>query len=530
MRKSLLAASVSFVALVLSSSQPLIAQGDTDQQLGNVHFKTSCNEVAQRRFDRAMRYQHSYWYLNAKEVFEEALKADPTCAMAQWGIALTLMDNPHNAIPRPNLAPGLAAIQKAKAMNAKTERERDYIDALLVMYADYETLPHMQRMRALRDAQAKVAAKYPDDDEAQIAYAITLNTSADLNDKTYAQQTKGAAILEPISKRLPRHPGVTHYLIHLYDYPATAQKGLDAANRYAKIAPAAPHAQHMPSHIYTRVGYWKESISSNIASVKAAKAEKSVGNYLHAQDYMVYAHLQLGQDKEARAVMDDMMKETEFKATVAGADYALAASPARYAVERGDWNAASQLAVRPSSFNYVMAISHFARALGAARSGKPDAAKADLAKLAELRDKLREAKDGYWSEIVDIQRQVAAAWVLHAEGKYDEALKAMSAAADAEDKTEKSAVTPGPLAPARELYGDMLLERGMAKEALAAFEATKAKEPNRFRGYAGAAKAAEKLGDKAAAKANYGKLIALVGKPASDRPELKAAYQALGKS
>ncbi len=193
----------------------------------------------------------------------------------------------------------------------------------------------------MRDTQAQVAAKYPDDDEAQIAYAIILNTSADLNDKTYAQQTKGAAILEPISLRLPKHPGVTHYLIHLYDYPATAQKGLDAANRYAKIAPAAPHAQHMPSHIYTRVGYWKESIDSNAASVKAAKAEKSVGNYLHAQDYMVYAHLQLAQDQQARAVIDDMIKETDFKATVAAADYALAASPARYAIERGDWDAAS---------------------------------------------------------------------------------------------------------------------------------------------------------------------------------------------
>jgi tetratricopeptide (TPR) repeat protein len=286
----------------------------------------------------------------------------------------------------------------------------------------------------------------------------------------------------------------------------------------------------MPSHIYTRVGYWEESINSNIASVKAAKAEKSVGNYLHAQDYMVYAHLQLGQDTQARAVMDEMIKETEFKATVSAADYALAASPARYAVERGDWNAASQLSVRPSSFNYVIAMSHFARALGAARSGNPDAAKADVAKLAELTGKLRDAKDNYWAEIVDIQRQVAAAWVLHAEGKYDEALKALQAAADAEDRTEKAAITPGPLAPARELYGDMLLERGMAKEALAAFEATKAKEPNRFRGYAGAAKAAEKLGDSAAAKVNYEKLIGLVGKPDSDRPEVKAAYQALGKS
>ncbi len=521
MRKSLLAASVSMTALILSSSQPIVAQSDVDQQLGSVNFKTSCNEVAQRRFDRGMRYQHSFWYNAAKEVFEEALKADPTCAMAQWGIALTLMDNPHNAIPRPNLAPGLAAIQKAKAMNAKTERERDYIDALAVMYVDHDKLSNTQRIRALRDAQAKVAAKYPDDDEAQIAYAITLNASADLNDKSYAQQMKGAAILEPMSKRLPQHPGVTHYLIHLYDYPDTAAKGLEAANRYAKVAPAAPHAQHMPSHIYTRVGYWKESIDSNIASVKAAKAEKSVGNYLHGQDYMVYAHLQLAQDKEALAVLEDMKLASNFNPNISGGNYALAASPARYAIERGDWSAAAQLPVRPNSFGYVMAMSHFARALGAARSGNPEAAKADVAKLAEFSGKLRESKDLYWAEIVDIQRQVAAAWVLHAEGKHGEALKTMSAAADAEDKTEKAAVTPGPLAPARELYGFMLLERGMAKEALAAFEATKVKEPNRFLGYAGAARAAEKLGDKAKAKENYQKLIALAG--SGDRPELAAA-------
>jgi tetratricopeptide (TPR) repeat protein len=527
MRKTVVAAAaVGAAALALSLSQPALTQGDVDQQLGNVHFKTSCSEVAQRRFDRGMRYQHSYWYLNAKDVFEEAIKADPTCAIAYWGIALTLMDNPHNAIPRPNLAPGLAAIQKAKEIGAKTEREREYIDALMLMYADADKLSHRQRITAFRDAQEKIAKKYPDDDEAQIAYAITLNTSADPNDKTYAQQTKGAAILEPISLRQPRHPGVTHYLIHLYDYPSTAAKGLAAADRYASIAPSAPHAQHMPSHIYTRVGYWKQSIDSNIASVKAAKAEKSVGNYLHAQDYMVYAHLQLGQDKEARVVMDDMMKETDFKATLSGADYALAASPARYAVERGDWQSASQLSVRPSTFNYAMAISHFARALGAARSGKPDAAKADIEKLAELSKKLADAKDAYWSEIVDIQRQVAAAWVLHAEGKHDEALKAMSTAADAEDRTEKHAVTPGPLAPARELYGEMLLDRGKAKEAFAAFEATKVKEPNRFRGFLGAAQAAEKLGDKAAAKANYQKLMAL-GDGKSDRPEVAKAKQYL---
>ncbi|MBR1121403.1 hypothetical protein JQ628_07735 [Bradyrhizobium lablabi] len=528
MRKSLFPVTVA--ALTLSSSAPLLAQSDVDQQLGSVHFKTSCNEVAQRRFDRGMRYQHSFWYLNAKEVFEEAIKADPTCAMAYWGIALTLMDNPHGAIPRPNLAPGLAAITKAKEIGAATERERDYIDALMVMYTDYDKIPHVQRMRAWRDAQAKVAAKYKDDDEAQIAYAITLNTSADPNDKTYTQQTRGAAILEPISVRLPQHPGVTHYLIHLYDYPATAHKGLDAANRYAKIAPAAPHAQHMPSHIYTRVGYWKESIASNTASVKAARAEKSVGNYLHAQDYMVYAHLQLGQDQQARAVIDDMMKETDFKATVFAADYALAASPARYAIDRADWESASQLSVRPSGLNYAMAITHFARALGAAHSGKPEAAKADVQKLAELSDKLRDSKDAYWSEIVDIQRQIAVAWVLHAEGKYDEALKAMSAAADAEDRTEKHAVTPGPLAPARELYGFMLLDRGQGKEALAAFEATKAKEPNRFQGYAGAARAADALGDKETVRQNYQQLVALTANADTERPEIATAKKYLASN
>jgi hypothetical protein len=527
MKKTLLAAAVSVTALTVSSSQPSIAQGDVDQQFGVVNFETSCNEVAQRRFNRAMRYQHSFWYDQAKEIFEEAAKADPNCAMAHWGVALTFLNNPHLPIPAANLAPGLAAIQKAKAMNAKTERERDYIDALAVMYVDHEKLTHRQRITAFLKAMEALATKYPNDDEAQIAYAITLNTSASPTDKTYAQQTKGAALLEPISKRLPQHPGVTHYLIHLYDYPETAQKGLEAANRYAKIAPAAPHAQHMPSHIYTRVGYWKESIASNDASAKAARADKEAANQLHGQDYMVYAHLQLAQDKIARAVMDDMVATQNIGPGAFPSQYALAASQARYMVERSDWNGAAELQVRPSQFNQTTAITHFARALGAARAGKPEAAKADLAKLAELRDKLRDAKDAYWSDIVDIQRQVAAAWVLHAEGKFDEALKAMSAAADAEDKTEKHAVTPGPLAPARELYGQMLLDRGLTKEALAAFEATKAKEPNRFHGYSGAAMAADKLGDKAAARDNQQKLVALTADADTERPEVVAARKYL---
>src|SRR6476620_1791020 len=425
MRKSLLTATAGLAVLALTSPGPTAAQSEADQQLGNVHFETSCNDVAQRRFNRAMRYQHSFWYSAAKEIFEDVAKADPECGMAYWGVALTLLNNPHAAIPAANLAPGLAAIQKAKQVGAKTERERDYIDALMLMYADYDKLTHTQRIRAFLGAEEKLAAKYPKDDEAQIAYAITLNTSASPADKTYAQQSKGAAILEPISQRLPQHPGVTHYLIHLYDYPATAQKGLDAAARYAKIAPAAPHAQHMPSHIYTRVGYWKQSIDSNIASVKAAKADKSATDQLHGQDYMVYAYLQLAQDNNARAVIDEMAKSASFGPEERGGPFALAASPARYMVERGDWLGAAELEVRPSKFPFIVAITHFARALGAARAGNPEAAKADIAKLAELRDQLREAKDAYWAEQVDIQWQAASAWLLYAQGKYDDALKTM---------------------------------------------------------------------------------------------------------
>jgi hypothetical protein len=521
--RNILLAAVSISALALSSSQPLVAQGDVNQQLGNVHFETSCNDVAQRRFDRAMRYQHSFWYAVAQELFEDAAKADPECGIAYWGAALSLLANPHGAIPGPNLAPGLAAIQKAKAIGAKTERERDFIDALTLMYVDYDKLPQPQRMRAYLGAMEKLAAKYQNDDEAQIFYAITLNTSASPADKTYAQQLKGAAILEPIWKRQPQHPGIAHYLIHLYDYPPIAEKGLPAAKLYAQIAPAAPHAQHMPSHIFTRVGYWQDSIASNTASATAAGPAKEFAEQFHARDYMVYAYLQLGRDGDARRVVDDMIAAPAPAPAARGAFFALAASPARYAMERGDWQAAAELKVTPSAFGEAMATSHFARALGAARSGKLEAAKEDIAKLTELRDKLKEAKDAYWSNIVDIQRQIAVASVLDAEGKKDEALKAMSAAADAEDKTEKAPVTPGPLAPARELYGEMLLRHGMAAEALVAFEATKAKEPNRYRGYAGAAAAAEKLGDKVKAKENYQKLVALAAAADADRPELAVA-------
>src|SRR5216683_3372589 len=305
-RSSVMTALAATVAAGLASAPPAFAQDESDQRLGTVHFVTSCNETAQRRFDRGMRYQHSFWYRQAKEIFEDVAKADPECGMAFWGIALTLLSNPHGAPPASNLPLGLAAIQKAKAVGAKTQRERDYIDALAVMYVDYDKIDHRSRVQAYLKAMEALAGRYPEDDEAQIAYAITLNVAASPADKSYANQLKGAAILEPIFKRQPQHPGVAHYLIHLYDYPPIAARGLPPALRYAKIAPNAPHAQHMPSHIFTRVGYWTESVAANMASVRAAKADKEFGDQLHGQDYLVYAYLQLGQDKNARAVIDDM--------------------------------------------------------------------------------------------------------------------------------------------------------------------------------------------------------------------------------
>jgi hypothetical protein len=512
----------------LSFAQPTLGQSDGNQ-LGTVHFETSCKPEAQKLFDRGMLYQHSFWYRASQQEFGDVLKADPECGIAYWGTALSLLWNPHVPTPAKNLAEGADAIAKGKSVGSKTQRERDYLDALGLMYADYGKVDHRTRMQAYAKAMEQLAQRYPNDDEAQIYYALALNTSASPADKTYANQLKGAAILEPIAIRQPQHPGVAHYLIHLYDYPPIAEKGLDAARRYAKVAPASAHAQHMPSHIFTRVGYWKESIASNVESSRVARADKEGHDQLHAMDYLVYAYLQLGQDTKAAAVIDEMNEVTGFTETFMAGPYALAASPARYAVERGDWKAAAALQVRPSPLPHVQAVTHFARALGAARSGDPEAAKADIAKLAELRDKLRDAKDAYWSEQVDIERQVATAWLLYAEGKRDDALNAMSAAADAEDKTEKHPVTPGVPRPARELYGVMLLDSGNANEALAAFEATLRKEPNRLGAYVGAAKAAEKSGESAKAQEYYSKVVAIADAADSTRTEVADARTFLAK-
>src|SRR5712691_6493417 len=350
------------VAVSAGTATALGQPGSGAEDLGKVHFATSCKPEAQQRFDRAMLYQHSFWYRASQRTFEDALKADPECAIAYWGIALSLLYNPHVAPPAKNLAEGAVALEKGKAVGAKTQRERDYLDALSAMYADYTKVDHRTRVLAYLKAMERLAQLYPDDDEAQIHYALALNVGASPTDKTYANQLKGAAILEPIFKRQPQHPGVAHYLIHLYDYPPIAEKGLNAARLYAKIAPDAAHAQHMPSHIFTRVGYWQESIDSNKVAQRVAKESADFHDQLHAMDYQVYAYLQLGQDAKAKAVLDEMPTVTGFTETFLVGPYALAVSPARYAIERADWKSAASLDVRPSPLAQVQAITYFARA------------------------------------------------------------------------------------------------------------------------------------------------------------------------
>jgi hypothetical protein len=516
------------VALGVMAQWSVALAQASGSRLGVVHFETSCNAAAQADFDRAMLYQHSFWYRASQKAFESALSKDPQCAIADWGIALSLLNNPLGSPPPSNLPLGLAALEKGRAVGAKTERERDYLAALATRYADYDKVDHTTRVRRFVKAMEQLAQKYPNDDEAQIFYALALAAGASPSDKTYADQLKGAAILEKIAARQPHHPGVWHYLIHLYDYPPLAQHGIKAALEYAKVAPDAPHALHMPSHIFTRVGYWKESIASNIASANAAKQDGELGDQIHAMDYLVYAYLQLGQDRKAQQAIEEMNALAALPYFRRGS-FALAASPARYTIERGDWQGAAALTVRPSPLLIAEATTYFARALGAARSGQPAAAEPDLAKLAELRDKLAADKDAYWAEQVDIQRQVADAWRLNALGKSKEALSALSAAADAEDRTEKSPVTPGPLAPARELYGQMLLEHGQASDALIQFKKTLAKEPNRLGATVGAARAAKAAGKSEEAAVYYVKVLALTAQADPVRREIAEARAAAAK-
>ena len=501
----------------------------------SVKFQTSCAAVVKDDFNKGVALLHSFWFPEAIKMFEGILARDPDCAMAHWGIALSNWGNPFGGLKQGRtIELTKASIDKAPTTGSPTPRERGYIQAVGQLVSSGDPGSHAARIGAYETAMEQVSRDNPSDTEARIFYALAVAQTASPADKTYAKNLKAAGILEPLFRQMPTHPGLAHYIIHAYDAPPLAEKALVAARKYASLAPAIPHALHMPSHTFTRLGYWKESIETNRRSAAAAvKSSGGAGEELHALDYQTYAYLQIAQDKAARAVVDHAIavvggvEGAAAGAAGAGA-FAVAAIPARYALERGAWAEAAALPARPANTPFTEAITHFARALGAARSGNPAAATADIDRLAALRDKLRDAKDAYWTEQVDIQRRVARAWQTFAEGRKDEAIAQLGAAADAEDATDKSAISPGPLAPARELFGYMLLEAGKPREALAAFEATMKKEPNRFRGLYGGASAAAAAGDRARATAYYKMLLEVAKESDTQRPELQQAKKYLG--
>jgi hypothetical protein len=521
------------LALALAATP---AATQAPERLGTVNFPTSCSPAVQADFTRAVALLHSFWFGHAIRGFDAVAQADPTCGIAHWGAAVAWLGNPLAGPPvSRGLQEGSAAAARAKATGAKSQRELDYIAAIDVFYRDHATVDHRTRAVAYEKAMEALARKYPEDREAAIFYALALNITLNPNDKTYANQLKAAAILEPIFAAQPDHPGVAHYLIHSYDFPPIARKGVPAARRYATIAPSAPHAQHMPSHIFTRLGYWQESIDTNRRSAEAARdelreAKLEAGSYnaLHAWDYVVYAALQLAKDGEARAVVDEVRRLDKIDSEQFAAAFAFAAIPARYALERRQWAEAVELPLLPASLSWAKfpqaeSIHWFARGLAAARGGNPAAARQALARLQALHGALVAAKNAYWAEQAEIQGLGVAAWIARGEGRNDEALRLLRQAADREDGTEKHPVTPGAIQPAREMLGELLLDLGQPAAALAEFEASQKIDPNRFHGLAGAALAAERGGDRAKAKRYYEHLLELTKTADSPRPEIARA-------
>jgi hypothetical protein len=542
-KTKLLALSAILLALLssLCNAQDIHQHEHSDgEKLGRVHFPISCNAAGQIEFDRAVAMLHSFWYERAGDTFAEIARRDSSCVMAYWGLAMSLY---HPLWEKPNaetLKNGWAAVEKARAIGAKTVRERDYIAAIEVFYKDYANLNHLTRALAYEKATEQLHSRYPEDREAGIFYALALIASAQVlpTDKTYAREKKAAGILNEALSKAPEHPGVAHYLIHAYDSPPLANLALNAARSYSKIAPSVPHALHMPSHIFTRLGLWQESIQSNIASEDAAKrfaAEMHMDGawdeQLHAMDYLMYAYLQGAQDKQARAILDELYQIHKTSPENFKVAYAFAAIPARYAIERRQWSEAASLKAPPgdfpwSRFPWAEAIIHFARGMGAARNGDISSARQSIDKLATLENMLIEAKE---RNQVKVQRLAASAWLAYAEGKKAEALKLLRSAADLEDSTEKPPVTPGPMVPAREMLGDMLLELGEAGEALKEFEAALVVSPNRFGGLLGAARAARLMKDMEKARSFYSKLVGICQHADSDRVELQEAETFLHK-
>ena len=491
---------LAMLALMALSGRPQ----DPSPKLGTVHFATSCQPATATPFDRSVALLHSFAFSPAIDGFNRVLAIDPRCAMAYWGLALAAWGNPFAAGIKPAAQSerGLDAVRRARAIGAPTEREREYVEAAAALYLNADSLDQRARLIAYRDAMKRLTAAAPADTEAAIFHALSMVIAADPADKSYASQLEAGATLDSLFAVMPDHPGLAHYLIHTYDVPPLAVRGLAAANRYASIAPALSHSLHMPSHTFTRVGFWDRSIRANIAAAKAARREGSGAEELHASDYQIYGYLQTGRDREAKALVSALpaiIRRFDPKAIGTGAPpaagfFAMAAIPARYAMERGAWADAAALQLNPSPVPFADAMTHFARAIGAARSGDTILARNAIAELERIRDRLAAAKERYWSEQVEIQRSGAAAWLLFALDQRTEALAAMRAAADREDATEKNAITPGPLAPARELLGEMLLASDQPVAALAAFEHTIEKEPNRFRTLIGAARSAARAG------------------------------------
>ena len=515
------------LALSLAAATAVWAQtiGKPPEQLGKVSFANSCAPAVQATFERGVALMHSFWFQESERTFREVLGRDPNCAIATWGIATMLMGNPFGAGPPPQrLKQAQEAIESGRAIGAKTERERFYIEAIGEYYERFGDRPHGVRMNSLANAFEVVAKRFPDDDEAQTFHAIYLIATQQKTDKTYAATLKAAGILEAQFVKHPDHPGVAHYLIHSYDYPPIAEKGLRAAKRYAEIAPSVAHGLHMPSHIFTRVGAWQESAATNRRAVAAARAGKDPDQELHAMEYMMYAYLQLGRDRDASLVVGEAQRVTGADRYRQSAALALATIPARYAIERAMWKDAARLELHQSKFLNADAMTYFARALGAARSGDTAAAARDVKELARIVGSLKAAKDDYWATEVELQRLGAAAWTTYATGSRDEALTLMRAAADMEDKSE--ALGPGRILPARELLGEMLLEIGRSGEALAEFERSQVQEPNRFRSLYGAGQAAVQSGARDKARYYFSRLINMVAS-GDIRPEMEKARRYL---
>ena len=501
------------------------------QGLGRVHFQTSCTPQAQEKFDRGLAMVHSFVYPDSVAAFSEAAAADPECAIAYWGIAISHRPNPLVLpLAAAVLKNGLEAVQKGKAIGAKTEREGDWLAAIELYYKDYDKVDQTTRGLEYEKAMERLMQKYPDDPEAAIFYALALNETALHSDKTYANQLKAGAILEKIAATQPEHPGVLHYLIHTYDYTPLAQRALDAANKYADVAPAAPHAQHMPSHTYSMLGLWPQSVESNVKS--RARAQEQAARLWpgaaspgepHILDFMEYALLQMGKEQAAKQLRDESNAIKKLGYESFGSYTGLAAVPARFALERQAWNEASTLEPRGSQFPQAEAITYFARALGSARSGDLAAAQQGVDKLKELRAGLEKANQSYWAEQVEIQILAASAWIAHAKGQEEEALKLMRAAADVEDSSEKHIAMENRLYPMRELLGDLLLEQQQPAQALIEYETSLQSTPNRLRGLYGAAKAAEGAKQPEKTATYFRKLAELTGEADSDRVEIREA-------